>query len=305
MARTSGEEVHALSDGTLTKIHRVHMPPGHDTASPMRKEFLAEPANVGRLIYPPTPDIVTGSDAKVRPEEFQRWLDMGFRVFDQHGRVLPGTLERVAQLLTLRTEGTFGTRLGMPVGNGTFSGPGAHPASDPFIFMRLPGTNDLATLVWGHERTEQSHEVWVPPGGFGSAEDIVDGKYSSWRAAVRLCLRKTGFAISEFSHKLVLQEFALSSPSTINAILVPESHLVEVPYSRQLAPEILHEIPTGENIRGTRWLSLGALLRANNELRRQGTDPDFDHASRPDHLYWDTHMRGLVRAVNTLRSRTT
>lgn len=303
IAVTSCEEVHALSDGRLTKIHRVHLPAGHDTESPTRKAFLSDPANVSKLIYPPSPDIVTGSDAQVSREDFQRWLDMGFRVFDQHDRVLPGTLERIAQLLAVRTEGRFGRRLGMPVGNGTFSGPGAHPASDPFVLMRLPHTADLATLVWGHERGEQSHEVWVPPGGFGSAEDIVAGKYSSWHAAARLCLRKAGVDISAFQHELVLQELALSSPSTINAILVPESHLVEAPYSRELAPEVLDEVPTGEDIAGTQWISLKALLALNNRLRSQGTDPDFDHQAHPDHVYWDTHMRGLIRAVNTLRSK--
>lgn len=302
LAVTSGEEVHALSNGTLTKIHRVHLPPGHDTESPTRKQFLSNPANVDKLIYPPTPDIITGSDATASSEDFQRWLDMGFRVFDQHDRVLPGTLERITQLLALRTQGRFGARLGMPVGNGTFAGPGAHPASDPFILMRLPHTNDLATLVWGHERTEQSHEVWVPPGGFGSGEDIVGGTYSSWHAAVRLCLRKTGVDISGFSHRVVLQELALSSPTTINAILVPESHVVEAPYSRELAPQILDEVPTGEHITGSAWISLKALLAVNNRLRRQGAMPDFDHQAAPDHVYWDTHMRGLIRAVNALRS---
>jgi hypothetical protein len=303
LAVTSGEEVWELSDGLLTKIHRVHLPPGHDTESPHRKGFLSHQENVDNLIYPPVPDIATGSDERVGPEAFQRWLDMGFRVFDQHDRVMPGTLERIKQLLALRTEGRHGRRLGMPVGNGTFSSPGPHPAGDPFILMRLPRTTDLATLVWGHARNEQSHEVWVPPGGFGSREDIVDGTYSSWQTAARLCLRKTGFDISEFPHRLVHQEFALSSPSTINSILVPEGHLVEVPYSGEIAAQVQHEIPTGDDVAGTQWLSLRALIRLNTDLRRRGTAPDFDHQSQPDHIYWDTHMRGLIKAVNALRKK--
>jgi len=301
-AATKSEEVYELSNGKLTKIHRVQLPPGHDTASTSRQAFLADPANIRNLIYPPVPDIVTGSTDRVDPESFQTWLDMGFRVFDQHDRVMPGSLERIAQLLALRTAGQYGRQLGMPVGNGTFASPGPHPASDPFILMPLPETDDLAMLVWGHERTEQSHEVWVPPGGFGSREDIVDGRYSSWQAAVRLCLRKAGFDISTFPHWIVHQEFALSSPSTINSILVPESHLVKVPYSQDIAAKVLYEIPTGDDIRGTQWLSLGALIKLNTKLRRDGADPNFDHQAQPDHVYWDTHMRGLVRAVNLLRS---
>ena len=303
-AVTSTEEVHALSNGVLTKINRVTLPPGHDTESPMRKGFLSNPHNVDKLLYPPTEDIATGSGSTCSPEEFQRWLDMGFRVFDQHDRVMPGTIDRVAQLLSLRTQGLEGGRLGMPVGNGTFSGPGAHPASDPFILMRIPRTNDLATLVYGRPPTEQAHEVWAPPGGFGTAEDVIDGTYSSWQAAVRLCLAKAHVDISGFHHQLVHREFALSSPTTINAILVPESHMVEVPYSKDIADTVLYEVPRGSDVDGVHWLSLSALLDLNNTLRRAGTDPEFDHLSQPDHVYWDTHMRGLIKAVNTLRLQT-
>lgn len=300
---TSSEEVHQLTGGPLTKIHRIHLPSGHDATSQGRIDYLSNPANVDNLIYPPVPDITTGSDEMVDPKAFQRWLDMGFRVFDQHDRVMPGTLERVIQLLGMRSQGRFGTPLGMPVGNGTFSSPGAHPASDPFIFMRLPDSDgDLATLVAGHPPTEQSHEVWVPPGGFGSKEDVVDGRYSSWQAAVRLCLKKTGFDISEFAHAPVLAEFALSSPTTINAILVPEAHAVEVPYSKDIAVNVSEQIPTGADVHGAQWLSLRALLNLNNTMRREGQASHFNHATQPDHIYWDTHMRGLVAAVNAIRA---
>lgn len=299
LAATMSEEVHELSDGTLTKIHRIYLTPGHDTASQSRQDYLSNPANVDNLLYPPVADITTGSNEKVAPEAFRRWLDMGYRVFDQHDRVLPGTYERVIQLLGLRSQGKYGAKLGMPVGNGTFASPGPHPASDPFILMRLPD-GDLATLVWGHPPTEQSHEVWVPPGGFGSKEDVVEGRYSSWQAAVRLCLRKTGFDITEFPHMPVHTELALSSPTTINSILIPESHMVEVPFSRDA--KVLGEIPTGADAQGAQWLSLRALLRLNNDMRRQGQASELDQATQPDHIYWDTHMRGLIAAVNALRT---
>jgi hypothetical protein len=105
LKNTHTEEVYALSDGTLTKIWRVTLTPGHDTRSD--SEFLADPSNVSNLIYPPVPDIVTGSEQKVNEATFQMWLDMGFRVFDQHNRVMPGSWKRrhSGQLLFILARG--------------------------------------------------------------------------------------------------------------------------------------------------------------------------------------------------------
>src|SRR5687768_8696033 len=191
---TQFEEAYEKSDGTLLKIARIELPSGHDTISVSRQEFLDSPTNVTSLIFPPINDITTapgGGTEQIDDATFQRFLDSGYTVFDQHNRPLPGSYARVLQLLSLRTRGDHGEPLGMPVGNGTFASPGNHPAGDVAPLMRMKdGT--LAVCVYGKPRTDQSFEVWALPGGFGSREDIVDGKYSALRTAARHCLTKTG-----------------------------------------------------------------------------------------------------------------
>lgn len=306
MEATGFEEVYMRSDGTALKIDRIVLPGGHDTNSRTREAFLADSANVENLIYPPIPDIVTGSDASVDdidPPAFQRFLDSGFTVFDQHNRPLPGSFDRVVQLLGLRTRGRSGEPLGMPVGNGTFASPGSHPAADVFPLMPIaPGSDELAVLVYGRPPTAQSVGVWAPPGGFGSKADIVDEKYSSWQSAVRLCAQKTGVNVSEYAHVLTHTEFALSSPTTANAGLISESHLAIVPYTEEFAARALHEVPTGEAIVGVQWLAVNALLAANSKLRRWATIDQRHDNPQPNQIFWSTHMRGLVASINMYRS---
>jgi hypothetical protein len=301
---TQFEETYEKSDGTLIKIARIELLPGHDTQSTSRQAFLAENENQEKLLFPPIDDITTtigGRGEKVDSETFQRYLDSGYTVFDQHDRPLPGSYERVIQLLSLRTRGDWGEPLGMPVGNGTFASPGSWPAGDGFPIMPTsPSGEELAVLVYGRPRTDQSFEVWASPGGFGSREDIVDGKYSSLKTITRLSLLKTGFDISPFGSTLIHTEFALSSPTTINSGLVSENHLVEVPYSQEIARNVLRELPMGKDVIGAQWLSISALVKVNTKLRRAALRTDYD-PTQPDQIFWSTHMRGLIAAVNEYR----
>lgn len=304
IAASSCEEVYQRSDGTLTKITRVILPPGHDTNSQSRASFLSSQANVDNLLSPPIPDIQTGSDCRVddfEPGAFQRFLDAGHTVFDQHDRPLPGSFERVTQLFGLRTRGISGEPVGMPLGNGTFSSPGNHPAADGFPLMPItPGSTELAMPFYGRPPTDQSVAVWAPPGGFGNRADVVDGRYSSWQSVVRLCALpfKAGIDVSPFVHMPVHTEFALSSPTTAHAGLIAESHLVVVPHTQEFARQVLYEIPDG-HVEGVHWLAVSALVKANSELRRRAAiDPAHEG---PNQIVWSTHMRGLVAAVNAYR----
>lgn len=302
----SHEEVYRRSDGVTLKITRVVLPSGHDTASLSRKAFLADPGNVDTLLYPPIPDIVTGDPVMVDdfvPGAFQQYLDSDFTVFDQHNRPLPGSFPRVIQLLGLKSKGATGEPLGMPVGNGTFASPGYHPTADVFALMPLSeGGDELALLAYGRPPTKQSLGVWAPPGGFGNNKDVVDGRYDSWQTVVRQCLLKTGIDIGEYAGASTVThtEYALSSPTTINAGLIAESHLVAVPYQHEFARTVLHEIPVGENIIGAQWLALDALLAANNKLRLKAALHPTRTRTEADQIFWSTHMRGLVASINKL-----
>lgn len=301
MEATSFEETWERSDGTLLKIARITLPAGHDTKSTSREAFLADEENRAKLIYPELPDIDTGSKQLVDKVTFQRYLDSGYTVFDQHNRPLPGSYDRVLQLLSLRTRGNTGEPLGMPVGNGTFASPGSHPAGDTFPLTPISANSDeLAVLVYGRPRTDQSFEVFASPGGFGSREDILDGRYSSRRTIARLCLQKTGFDIREFTSVLVHTEFALSSPTTINSGLIAENYLTIVPYSQDIAREVTREVPMGTEVNGAYWIAVSALVRKNTELRRASLRRDYDPRD-PDQIFWSTHMRGLIAAVNLHR----
>jgi len=301
---TQFEEAYELSDGTLTKIARIELPSGHDTISASRETFLSNPDNVANLIYPPERDITTMPTSSpgmqlISDEVFRRYLDSGYRVFDQHNRPLPGSFKRVMQLLSLRTRGDWGEPLGVPVGNGTFASPGYHPAGDAFPLMPLDD-GGLALLAYGRPRSTQSYEVWAPPGGFGSREDIDNGRYSSVETIMRLCRTKTDFDIMESPIKRVHVELALSSPTTINSGLISENYMVAVPRNQRIEREVLHEIPMGEDVVGPHWLSVSALVKLNTELRRGSVRRDYD-GSQPDQIFWSTHMRGLIAAVNHWR----
>lgn len=298
---TQFEETWEKSDGTLLKIARVELPNGHDTNSASRQDFLNNPANRANLIFPAIDDITTtvgGEGAKISDETFQMYLDSGYTVFDQHNRPLPGSFERVTQLLSLRTRGDSGEPLGMPVGNGTFASPGSHPAADGFPIMPIAkGSRKLAALLYGRPRTDQSFEVWAPPGGFGSRADVVDGKYSSLKTVVRLCRDKTSFDVEQFPLHLVHTEFALSSPTTINSGLIAENYMIPVPYSQEIARTVLHEIPMESEVVGAQWISISALVKKNTQLRRAAIRQDYNPQD-PDQIFWSTHMRGLINSVN-------
>jgi hypothetical protein len=295
----SFEEAYERSDGTWTKVTRIELPPGHDTHSVTREHFLSAPQNHDTLIYPAVPDIVTGSNDEIDDDTFQRFLDSGYTIFDQHNRPLPGSFDHVMQLLSLLTRGDSGKHLGMPVGNGTFSSPGSHPAADTFPMMPMgQGSDELAVLVYGRSRTDQSPEVLAPPGGFGTRLDIgQDGRYSPQLAIARLCLRKAAFDISEFISRPVHTEFALSSPTTINARLIAEGYLTTVPYSADI--EVHPEIPTDFE-EGAFWVAASAIVRKNTALRRASTRSDYS-PDTPDQIMWSTHMRHFIASNNTYR----
>lgn len=301
-AITTFDETYLRSSGCPVTINRVCLPGGHDAVSPGRSAFLHDAVD---LLYTPQPDIATGGEEQVPEEDFQQYIDAGYTVFDQHNRPMPGTYDRVVQLLGLRSNGR---PIGMPTGNGSFVAPGNHPAVDVFALRPgASGSQDLAVLLYGRPRSDQSPAVWAPPGGFGNASDIgpISSRYDAKQSAKRHAQNpdKAGEALKDLDVRHlrhVHTEYAISSHTTINANLVTQNFLYRVPYSRSNGEDTMHEVPTGEAIRGVAWIAVSALIKADTEMRKKAARGSFEEP----YIMWSAHMRGLIAAVNTYRSMT-
>lgn len=296
-ALTTFDETYVRSNGQLATISRVTLPAGHDAVNVSRQAFVAAIGNQKTFLQEPSPDIETGSGDALSEEEFQQYIDAGYTVFDQHNRPLPGTYDRVVQLLGLRNQGM---PLGMPTGNGTFIAPGSHPAADVFALRPVgPNSRELAVLLCGRTATEQSPAVWAPPGGFGNNADLtaLSQQYSYAHTAKRNAQAKADLEIDIHSILRVATEQVVSSHTTINANLVVQSFLHRAPYSRD-GTLVLNEAPTGNDIHGVVWVALSALVAGDTDLRKRAASGTSDQAP---YLMWSAHMRGLKAAVGAYR----